>query len=242
LFRPQFGQQSAHRRKERRRLRGKGIDFRADRRIFWHPSLWPSAFAKLRLAFNRYNSNLPVPDFKYPGLDVFPNIQIMDDLNVQIGPNPSGPQATIQNTYQIADNFTWIKGRHTVKVGYYQRIFHEHTFQDFCAAGCYNFSSGQVGSTGNPFADFLFVDGATSTENSTEDIKWYYPARETYVQDQIKISRKLTATVGLRWAPFFGYQEQLGRITAFRPGQQSTVFPNAPAGLVVAGDRGISKS
>ena len=35
-----------------------------------------------------------------------------------------------------------------VKVGYYQRIFHEQTVQDFCAAGCYNFSSGQVGSTG----------------------------------------------------------------------------------------------
>ena len=84
--------------------------------------------------------------------------------------------------------------------------------------------------------------GRRSARIQPRILKWYYPARETYVQDQIKVSRRLTATVGLRWAPFFGYQEQLGRITAFRPGQQSTVFPNAPTGLVVAGDRGISKS
>ena len=82
-------------------------------------------------------------------------------------------------------------------------------------------------------------DGATFSQTSTEDLKWFYPARETYVQDQIKVSNRLNVTAGVRWAPFFGYQEQLGRITAFRPGQQSTVFPNAPTGLVVAGDRGI---
>jgi len=181
-----------------------------------------------------------VPDAGVPATEVGIFINGWGSNGTSIWGNYNNPNPN--HHISIADNFTWIKGRHTVKVGYYQRIFREHTFQDFCAAGCYNFSAGQVGSTGNPFADFLLGDGATFTENSTEDIKWNYPARETYAQDQIKVSRRLTATVGLRWAPFWGYQEQLGRITAFRPGQQSTVFPNAPTGLVVAGDRGISKS
>jgi hypothetical protein len=181
-----------------------------------------------------------VPDAGVPATEVGIFINGWGSNGTSIWGNYNNPNPN--HHISIADNFTWIKGRHTVKVGYYQRIFREHTFQDFCAAGCYNFSAGQVGSTGNPFADFLLGDGATFSENSTEDIKWNYPARETYAQDQIKVSRRLTATVGLRWAPFWGYQEQLGRITAFRPGQQSTVFPNAPTGLVVAGDRGISKS
>jgi hypothetical protein len=142
----------------------------------------------------------------------------------------------------ISDNFTWIKGRHTIKLGYYQRNFHEHTFQDFCAAGCYNFASYQVGSTGNPFADFLLGQGAGFSESSTEDLTWSYPARETYVHDQIKVSKRLTATVGLRWTPYFGYEETKGAIAAFRPGQQSQVFPNAPRGLVVAGDPGINNA
>lgn len=181
-----------------------------------------------------------VPDAGVPATEVGIFINGWGSNGTSIWGNYNNPNPTHQ--ISIADNFTWIKGRHTVKAGYYQRIFHEHTFQDFCAAGCYNFSSGDVGSTGNPFADFLLGDGATFTENSTEDLKWYYPAHDLYIQDQIRVTRRWTATAGLRWAPFFGYQEQLGRITAFRPGQQSTVFPNAPTGLVVAGDRGIGNA
>jgi len=78
----------------------------------------PNLTNEIRLAFNRYNDNIQVPDFKYPGLDVFPNIQIRDDLNVQIGPNPNGPQATIQTTYQINDNVSWNKGKHDFKFGF----------------------------------------------------------------------------------------------------------------------------
>jgi hypothetical protein len=78
----------------------------------------PNLTNEIRLAFNRYNDNIQVPNFKYPGLDVFPNIQINDDLNVQIGPNPNGPQATIQTTYQINDNVSWSKGRHDFKFGF----------------------------------------------------------------------------------------------------------------------------
>lgn len=181
-----------------------------------------------------------VPDGGVPLTEVGIFINGWGSNGTTIWGNYNNPNPTHQ--ISIADNFTWIKGRHTVKLGYYQRIFHEHTVQDFCAAGCYNFASYDVGSTGNPFADFLLGDGASFTENSTEDLKWNYPARETYAQDQIKISRRLTATAGLRWAPFFGYQEVNGAITAFRPGQQSQVFPHAPLGLVVAGDPGINNA
>jgi hypothetical protein len=42
----------------------------------------------------------------------------MTALNVQIGPQPNGPQATIQTTYQINDNVSWTKGRHDFKFGF----------------------------------------------------------------------------------------------------------------------------
>lgn len=192
-----------------------------------------------KLSWQNLGVNI-VPDTGVPPTEVGIFVNGWGSNGMSIWGNYNNPNPTHQ--ISIADNFTWIKGRHTVKVGYYQRIFHEHTFQDFCSAGCYNFSAGQVGSTGNPFADFLLGDGATFSENSIEDLKWFYPAHELYGHDQIRVSKRLTATVGLRWAPFFGYQEQLGRITAFRPGEQSQVFPHAPVGLVVAGDSEISKA
>lgn len=181
-----------------------------------------------------------VPDAGVPLTEVGIFVNGWGSNGMSIWGNYNNPNPTHQ--ISIADNFTWIKGRHTIKVGHYERIFHEHTFQDFCSAGCYNFAAGQIGSTGNPFADFLLGDGATLSEGSTEDLTWHYPARETYGQDQIKLSRKLTTTVGLRWAPFFGYEEVNGAITAFRPGEQSQIFPHAPLGLVVAGDPGVNNA
>jgi hypothetical protein len=77
-----------------------------------------SLFNEVRVAFNRYNDDIHVPDFTFPGLDAFPNIVIRDDLNLNIGPNPNAPQGTIQSTYQIVDNVSWQKGRHDLKFGF----------------------------------------------------------------------------------------------------------------------------
>jgi hypothetical protein len=178
-----------------------------------------------------------VPDGGVPLTEVGVFINGWGSNGADIWGNYNNPNPNHEIT--VSENFTWIKGRHSIKAGYYQRIFHEHTFQDFQSAGAYSFSSGNVGTSGNPYADFLLGNGASFAESSTEDLTWTYPAREAYISDQFKVNSRLTLTAGLRWAPFFGYNEVNGAIAAFRPGQQSTVFPNAPLGLVVAGDRGI---
>ncbi|HEY1754284.1 MAG TPA: carboxypeptidase regulatory-like domain-containing protein [Bryobacteraceae bacterium] len=77
----------------------------------------PNVLNELRLAYDRFNSNDPAPNVQYPGLDQFPNIVIYNDLGVQIGPNQSAPQQNVQNTYQLADNLSWVKGRHDLKFG-----------------------------------------------------------------------------------------------------------------------------
>jgi hypothetical protein len=77
----------------------------------------PNLTNEFRLAYNRYNDDIGIPNFQFPGLDVFPNIQIQNDLNVQIGPYTSAPQATIQNTYQMVEVLGWNKGRHDLKFG-----------------------------------------------------------------------------------------------------------------------------
>jgi len=73
---------------------------------------------ELRLGYNRSNSSLPVfGNQSFPGLDAFPNINLYE-LNAGFGPNPSAPQYTIQNLYQLTDNVTLVKGKHTVKIGF----------------------------------------------------------------------------------------------------------------------------
>jgi hypothetical protein len=78
----------------------------------------PNVTNEFRIGFNRYDNTTPAGNFKFPGLDVFPNIQL-DDLGggLNIGPDPNAPQFTIQNFYQVVDNISWVKGAHTLKFG-----------------------------------------------------------------------------------------------------------------------------
>ncbi len=77
----------------------------------------PTLFNEVRLGYNRYNDDIPAGNFKFPGLDVFPNITIDRDLNLQLGPFENAPQVTSINTYQLVDNLSWVRGRHTFKFG-----------------------------------------------------------------------------------------------------------------------------
>src|SRR5262249_10298152 len=65
-----------------------------------------------------------------------------------------------------------------------------------------------------------------------------------YIQDNIRMNRRLTVNLGLRWEPGRAQRELKNRWTQFRlpdliAGVHSTVFPNAPAGLFFPGDNGF---
>ena len=84
----------------------------------------PTLMNELRLGYNRSTSRSRPAVSLIPGLDAFPNIPFNDTLNIQIGPDPNAPQGTVQNTYQLMDNFTWIKGAHTFQFGFDGRKLH----------------------------------------------------------------------------------------------------------------------
>ena len=65
-----------------------------------------------------------------------------------------------------------------------------------------------------------------------------------YVQDNWRVSPNVTLNVGLRWDPYFPAYSGPGEIThfdraRFDAGLKSSVFPNAPAGLIFTGDDGM---
>ena len=63
-----------------------------------------------------------------------------------------------------------------------------------------------------------------------------------FFQDDWKLARNLTVNLGVRWEYAAPLTELNGEENAFRAGQQSTVFPTAPVGLLFPGDKGISAS
>jgi hypothetical protein len=95
--------------------------------------------------------------------------------------------------------------------------------------------------SGNAIADFVLglpsffeQDGGAYIDHNGQD----YAA---WAQDTWRIRRDLTVNIGLRWAPTFFEGQKLGTNSNFIKGEQSTIFPNAPAGLVYQGDPGVPK-
>jgi hypothetical protein len=159
-----------------------------------------------------------------------------------LGFSPYGPQPRIDQLYQATDNFSLIEGRHTLKLGFDMRRWEELSPSLSYNSGAFAFRSYGAYSTGVPGADFLLGVPAYYTQASggLEDARTrqYY----SYFQDEFKYRPNLTLIYGLGWTIDtpninigYGGHGQM----AFRPGEQSTVFPGAPLGIVYQGDAGV---
>ncbi len=60
-----------------------------------------------------------------------------------------------------------------------------------------------------------------------------------YAQDEFRITPRLTLNFGLRYEVNTPYTDIRNRMNEWAPGQQSTVMPDAPPGLLFPGDKGV---
>lgn len=152
----------------------------------------PNVTNEFRAGYNRYFNNDPDGGFKFPGLDMFPNINVFD-LGAQLGPDGNAPQFTIQNTYQLTDNISWTKGAHSFKFGFDgDKLISPQSFTQR-ARGDYEWSF---------LSDYLFDYTPDYLAERTLGNVTYYGDRITtglYANDNWKISQNLTANIGIRW-------------------------------------------
>jgi hypothetical protein len=101
----------------------------------------------------------------------------------------------------ISDNFTKVYRTHTLKVGFYwdlNRQFQSTGYNNW-AQGMYEFDPWANASSNNVLADFLMGHAASYTQVSAtpvSDVR--YKQFSYYVQDQWKVTRRFSATIGLR--------------------------------------------
>ena len=129
-----------------------------------------------------------------------------------VGPRAFWPNVNKMDNLQISDNLTWVKGSHTIKVGAeYRRTqiprspsrFRRGRFQ---YTGIYTtempFNAASRGATGNAVADGLLgwnANGRWGWPNGEEQVIPYYGI---FVQDDWKLTSRLTLNVGLRYELF----------------------------------------
>jgi hypothetical protein len=142
---------------------------------------------------------------------------------------------------QLSDDITLVRGSHQIALGGNWAYWTHYTVDGQRGVGLWTFDGS---ATGLGMADFL-TGRLTRLEHARPgvlDLSQQYLG--LYAQDTWRLSRRVTLNGGLRWEPFFG-QNILNNAVSnfnldnFRNGVTSTVYRNAPPGLLYPGDRGF---
>jgi hypothetical protein len=161
-----------------------------------------------------------------------------------------GPQGRDDNTFQWVDNVSHNRGNHHFKFGGEYRSFFQNQTFDFINSGLYQFT----GDMGDIFgldpipglspalSDFARGLPIVYVQNSAGTPRYETKSYNAFIQDDWKIRSNFTLNLGVRYELDKPLVDSKDRVNTFRPGQQSTVFPTAPLGLVFPGDAGITRS
>ncbi|HKW18111.1 MAG TPA: carboxypeptidase regulatory-like domain-containing protein [Terriglobales bacterium] len=154
----------------------------------------PNITNEFRLGFNRFNEQVPAGNFKYPGLDVFPNVTLFDlGGGLDIGPDDNAPQFTIQDFYQVVDNISITKGRHSFKFGGEYRWYISPQSFTQRARGDYEWNNTQM------FLDDFTPDnfgqrssGSTTYYGNEKAVYWF-------ANDTFKATSHMSLNLGIRY-------------------------------------------
>jgi hypothetical protein len=211
----------------------------------WTHLFRPELSNEFRLGYNRINSQrnqinsnktsqqlLGIP---FPGIPNVPNNGGLPQLTFsdvsQIGSPTFLPSHEIQNSYSLLDNLTWVHGRHSIKIGTEIRAEEFTIFQPAAARGTLDFGPGFTdnppaqGNGGSGFASFLVGLSDGGSINNLHNIDYHRPVYAFYVQDDWKVTPKLTLNLGLRYELFTTVKERHNQLATFDLATHSLIVP-----------------
>ncbi|MBZ5667342.1 MAG: TonB-dependent receptor [Acidobacteriia bacterium] len=205
----------------------------------------PRAINELILACTRdLNDGTPGPGMQYEptiaglgGLNTspddgqttgFPLLFMLPD-GTNFGGGLGGPFVQHNSIPQLADNFSWMKGRHAFKTGFIGRFREFNLLQSLASRGLYVFFPYETGSAfvgGDTFASALLgVPLQTERQIIPREFGQRIKEYGVYFQDNFKATKRLTLNLGVRWDLYGPASEAQNRLANFDPTTLKMVLP-----------------
>jgi Carboxypeptidase regulatory-like domain len=174
-----------------------------------------------------------------PISDAFPNIQFDGQYQPTFWGTQQGWVGSVNRKLGVAivNNWLWSKGRHTLNIGgEFRRTYQDDNECQACAAQI-NFSqkttaapsgSADFASTGSSFASFLLGQVDSTQRIFANELKLRNLSFSPYIQDDIKLTQKLTVNVGLRWDIMRPFTENKNQIVYLNPTGANSAAGNLP--------------
>ncbi len=220
--------------------------------LSWSHIFSPSMVNEARVGFSRLvtartQANANTDEYKAFGIGGYDPTTTLNggltDMGIGrysgIGASNWLPTKEYNNEWDLIDNVTLNKGTHSIKFGAEFRELHFPFFQVPEPHGQMNFArtetafpsitgANNTSTTGDEFASFMLgaIDSdQISTTNFISSTKQGYAF---YVQDNWKVSPKLTVNLGVRYELFSPIGEQFGRQSSFDLQNLTLYIPKGP--------------
>jgi hypothetical protein len=147
-----------------------------------------------------------------------------------------------EQMYALKDAVSWFKGKHSLKMGVEMRIIRSILRSTGNASGTFAFSEvgtalpGQPTSTGNAFASFLLGDVNSGSLNYPAHRVPRRPYTGFYVQDDLKLTSRLTLNLGFRFEFTKAPYDALDRASNIDLAMPNPGAGGLPGAMIFAGE------
>ncbi len=181
--------------------------------------------------------------------DVFPTINFSgtNAPNVWAGTNAVAFDQT-ENVWTGMDQLFWVHGKHAIAFGFqFQRMQDNNMNPDTGTRATFTFSNSEtagfsstgtlLSTTGNAYASYLLggLNSASITDNYVTELGSRFHGYAGFIQDDWKVSSRLTVNLGLRYDLMGPYHEAYDRNSYLDPLQPNPAASGRLGALAFAG-------
>jgi hypothetical protein len=197
--------------------------------IGWDRVISPTLLNEFRVNFTRYayDQTQPVGQTNYG----IPQIRLFDfdiggfgsnDSLIGIPQSGTNPAALAQNTYALADTFSWVRGKHAFKFGFEDRREQDNDNEPGAQRPQYQFRG--LLNLANDACCFYEQVEVSPTGGALNGQRYYRDSDYgVFAQDDWKVRSNLTLNLGLRWEYFTPLQEAKNTLSNYVFGSQGFI-------------------